>query len=746
MTVTLFFGLWLLQVIGSPGAAATNHYFTIQVVDDQTGRGVPLVELRTVNKAAWWTDSNGIVAFDEPGLMDLEVFFHVRSPGYEYPQDMFGNRGVKWKSQRGGRATIKLKRLNIAERLYRITGAGIYRDSVLVGHPAPLPHPVLNGQVTGQDTVIATPYRGKIYWFWGDTDRASYPLGNFGASGATSELPGHGGLDPAAGVDLTYFVDASGFSKPMCPEPKGGMHWIESLLTVPNERGAERLLARVAIQHDLGEAKEWHLMLFNDEQAVFEPVQQWPVHEGHDSSHPFRSRVDGAEYFYLYPNWRVRADFKSLFDLKNYEAFTCLAGEGRVRGKETAVDRDAAGRPRYRWKAGADRLHPGRLRELISAGKLSPGESWIDLHDYETGARIQAGRGSVFWNDFRRRWVMLNASAKAGEMWFAEADTPTGQWAYARRVVTHGEYNFYNPTQHPFFDQEGGRLIYFEGTYTASFSEARELTPRYDYNQLMYRLALDDPRLALPVAIYRVRETNGLAHLWLRDQVEVAGAWEQIEEVVCFALPPTYCGSDCVPVYATEKNGTALSLTPPASNARPLFVGLPLAETEPGTTLEGSWECRAVLAPGEEFKFPFQLARQGENVRLDGLGPDTTAFGQFRDEKLTLTLRNKDGAFILAGRFEHHSLFGSWRKEDGTEQGTWTASPVDARPPERRSPALVTLREYRRPADGRSEYSTQLPPRLDSKPGGQPLCRVWKAPGTVLTLDWKARAVPTSSH
>src|SRR5260221_9053122 len=97
----------------------------------------------------------------------------------------------------------------------------------------------------GQDTVIATPYRGKIFWFWGDTDRASYPLGNFGASGARSELPGHGGLDPAMGVALAYFVDGSGFSKPMCPEPKQGLKWIESLLTVPDEDGVERLVARV---------------------------------------------------------------------------------------------------------------------------------------------------------------------------------------------------------------------------------------------------------------------------------------------------------------------------------------------------------------------------------------------------------------------------------------------------------------------------------------------------------------------
>jgi len=49
--------------------------------------------------------------------------------------------------------------------------------------------------------------------------------------------------------------------------------------------------------------------------------------------------------------------------------------------------------------------------------------------------------------------------------------------------------------QHSFFDREGGRIIYFEGTYTATFSGAKELTPHYDYNQILYRLRLDDPRL-----------------------------------------------------------------------------------------------------------------------------------------------------------------------------------------------------------------------------------------------------------
>ena len=576
---------WVSCAIGLffVGAAhpADQDLFRITVVDEQTRRGVPLVELRTVNNISLWTDSNGIAAFNEPGLTGHEVYFHVRSDGYEYPKDGFGNRGVKLKPTRGGKATIKINRLNVAERLYRVTGEGIYRDSVMVGEPTPLKRPLLNGQVMGQDTVVATPYRGKIYWFWGDTERASYPLGNFAASGATSELPGRGGLDPSAGVDLTYFVDASGFSKPMCPDFGPGLQWIEGVMTVRDEGGKERLVARVSNQKGLVPAYAWQLAVFNDEKEIFESRVKWNISEGHDSSHPFRARVNGSEYLYLYPNWRVKADLKSLADLKDYEAFTCVAGDGRVNGAETVIDRDSEGRARYSWRPGAARLHPGRIRELITAGQLKPEESWIQFHDFESGAPVEAGRGSVCWNEFRRRWVMI-VSAKPGEIWFAEADTPVGSWVYARRVVSHDHYNFYNPTQHPFFDQDGGRLIYFEGTYTASFSDAKEKTPRYDYNQIMYRLALDDARLNLPVPVYRVKNPEGRLSYLLREDVEAKQA--QIEQVAFFAIPPNRGRGGMIPVFAsTEDGNVVLRDTPSSGEARPIFLALPSRPPENGS-------------------------------------------------------------------------------------------------------------------------------------------------------------------
>ncbi len=79
-------------------------------------------------------------------------------------------------------------------------------------------------------------------------------------------------------------------------------------------------------------------------------------------------------------------------------------------------------------------------------------------------------------------------------------------------MVTHDKYSFYNPKHHAMFDQQGGRRIFFEGTYSKTFSAAPQATARYDYNQIMYALDLGDERLALPVAVYE-RTVDGRRRL-----------------------------------------------------------------------------------------------------------------------------------------------------------------------------------------------------------------------------------------
>jgi len=99
----------------------------------------------------------------------------------------------------------------------------------------------------------------------------------------------------------------------------------------------------------------------------------------------------------------------------------------------------------------------------------------------------------VVWNEYRNRWIMLLEDT--GDVYYSEATQPEGPYGKAVKIIHHDRYNFYNVATHTFFNKEGGRIIYLEGTYTDSFSGAKEKTPRYNYNQVMYRLRLDDPRL-----------------------------------------------------------------------------------------------------------------------------------------------------------------------------------------------------------------------------------------------------------
>jgi hypothetical protein len=75
-------------------AHGSEKYFKIIVVDEETGRGVPLVELRTTNNSRYYTDSNGIIAFDDPTLIGQPVFFWIKSHGYEYPKKIYNEIGT----------------------------------------------------------------------------------------------------------------------------------------------------------------------------------------------------------------------------------------------------------------------------------------------------------------------------------------------------------------------------------------------------------------------------------------------------------------------------------------------------------------------------------------------------------------------------------------------------------------------------------------------------------------------------
>lgn len=575
--------------------------FGIRVVDEQTGRGVPLIELKTTNHLSYVTDSHGLAAFYEPGLMGKEVFFHVSGHGYTAAKDGFGYRGKRLRTEPGGSAEIRVRRINVAERLYRVTGQGIYRDSVLVGDPAPLDNPVINALVMGQDSVQTCWYRDKLYWLWGDTGRVSYPLGHFATAGAVSYLPEQGGLNPAKGVDLHYITDENGFSKKMAPLAEPGVVWLDGLFSVDDTAGKEHLLAVYARMKTLGEMSERGLMHYQNEQEQFVPI----IRSDPDflpyraAGHPLGIRLGGERYCYfatpfpLSVRMRVKASWKTAANPGQFEVYTSLTGPDRPGKSFTETCRwVSAGNLVTMWEGDRQALTEALQNEKSAAS---------NLRDIESGEAVRPHGGSVHWNDYRRKWIMITVqeggdSSYLGEVWYAEADTPTGPWGYARKIVTHDSYSFYNPKQHPYFDQEGGRLVYFEGTYSHTFSgDPETATPRYDYNQIMYRLDLADERLCLPVAVYAVdSDSQGMQYVWgeqVRSEREAGAAGPAF-----FAIPPerAYEGLEAVYRQSTPDGVTLSAEKLTKGGADPFFYGVPVGnkDQEQADFIVPLYECR----------------------------------------------------------------------------------------------------------------------------------------------------------
>lgn len=429
LTTRLVVAIGLAVSLGSCVSSRDSAYLVIRVIDQETRRGVPLVELTLPNQVKYWTDSAGVAVLDEPSLLGRDVFVTVESHGYEYPGETFLGTGVNVRFTPGHLEEIPIRRTMIAERLHRLTGEGIYRDSVMAGLPVPMAEPLLNAQVLGQDTVATAIYRGRLFWIWGDTIGPAYFNGS--VSAATSSLDD----DPEVAINYRYFTDSEGRAKRMLPVTGSGLVWIEGLILLTDPEGRERLVATYTRQVGLTFPEECGLALFNDDEEVFEPWVRMNCTKPHRASHP----VLHEGYWYLYPSLRVPNDWNAIQDPTRWEQ-----------------------------------------REVV----LPPNAA----RDFPQG-RISA----VAWNEFRQRWIALFENF--GDVYYAEADRPEGPYGDAVQIVDHDRYNFYNVAMHPYFDRDGGRTIFLEGTYTDSFTDAPMKTPRYNYNQILYRLDLADPRL-----------------------------------------------------------------------------------------------------------------------------------------------------------------------------------------------------------------------------------------------------------
>lgn len=436
-------------------AAAAAQPCRIEVVEKGTGWPVSLVELRTTHHARFFTDNAGVIAFDLPELMGRETWFDVIGNGYEVPKDGFGYRGVRLTPQPGKTLRVEVNRTIIAKRLGRITGGGIFAESQKLGQELDWREP----GILGCDSIQNAVHRGKMFWLWGDTTLAKYPLGLFHGTSATTPIQPLEKFTPPIRLKLDYFTDAQGVPRNIATMPGDGPTWVTGYISLPDKTGQPHLVASyVKIKPPL-EAYEWGLCVWNDTTSSFEQLRVlWtksdatpkapPVPEGHPALWKDSAGKEWVLFGNPLPTLRCPATFEDWQDSS-------------------------------KWVA------------------MKPQENLVSATD---GKPVKLHSGSMAWNPWRKRWVIVfmegfGKPSVFGELWYAEAEAPTGPWGKAVKILSHENYTFYNPRIHPEFTGADSPILILEGTYTMQFADKPHPTPRYDYNQILYRLDLDDPAL-----------------------------------------------------------------------------------------------------------------------------------------------------------------------------------------------------------------------------------------------------------
>ena len=446
--------LWLAVVCSLSAFAAAPC--RVEVVDQQNGWPVPLVQLRTTHNALFVTDNAGVIALDAPELMNREVWFDVVGHGYEVKKDGFGLRGVRLKPEAGKTLKVEVTRTMVAKRLGRSTGAGLFAESQKLGGELDW----RESGVFGSDSVQNAVHGGKMFWAWGDTTLPNYPLGIFDMSSATTAMQPLTSFEPPLRLKLDYFRERGGQPRGVAKMPGSGPTWVSGYVNLPDQTGRERLVGSYMKIRNHLEIYEWGLCVwddaaekFNQLRVVWTKSEKSPKPPTVPDGHPVFWKDAGGKEWVLFGNplpfLRCPATFEAWQDSTTWEV-------------------------------------------------LKPQASLPSAKD---GKPVKPHSGSIAWNDFRKRWVTVfmesfGKPSSHGELWYAEAVSPTGPWGQAVKVLTHDNYTFYNPRLHPEFTPTNSPILIFEGTYTAEFADKPQPTPRFNYNQMLYRLDLDDAALA----------------------------------------------------------------------------------------------------------------------------------------------------------------------------------------------------------------------------------------------------------
>lgn len=453
-----WFAIGLLVALGLAKQMMAGDTCGIKVVDESNGWPVPLVELRTTHQVRFVTDNAGLITFDLPELMNVETWFDVIGHGYHVPKDGFGFEGVRLTPQAGKTLVVKVRRSLPAKRLGRLTGGGLFAESQKLG----LETDWHESGVLGCDSVQTAMHNGKLFWSWGDTTLPGYPLGLYHMLGATTEVKPLRRFEPPIHLRFDYFKDSENAPRNIAKMPGEGPTWLGGFASVLDAQGQRRLVASYSKIKPPLETYELGLCVWNETTRVFDQTQVvWRDGDGtakptlFPHGHVVEWQDASGKAWLLFgdpfPSFKCPASFEAWSDIASWQPLTPQAVVPVKQSDQTASRQ----------------------------------------------AKVKPHRGAIAWNAYRKKWIAVftqfgGRSSELGELWYAEADEPTGPWIDAVHVVTHDKYTFYNPQLHPEFVDPSSPVVLFEATYTKEFSGNAEATPRHNYNQVLYRLDLDE--------------------------------------------------------------------------------------------------------------------------------------------------------------------------------------------------------------------------------------------------------------
>jgi hypothetical protein len=342
------------------------------------------------------------------------------------------------------------------------------------------------------DSIQTVEVNGTRTVFYGDTNWSGYPLGNFKTTNGTvitNRLP-----LPNCPYQISCRIDKRGNASASFSNPSRtpGVIWISGVVRIGND-----VVGYANHRRSLEDQLDHGFVRWNPKTNLFEdfvsiPAKSWK----HLDSHPVLISNQNAKYVtfgHAIPNFRVPADVDAVRSGDGFETFTCLLPNG-------VVDRSENGRSIWRWRKDGTPIDAVLEQDLISNGKLALTDCRFIQREWKTTRIVIPHRGTVRWNQYLNKWVLIftainEPGSNLGEVFISASDSLYGPWSDCIKIVTHPRYSYYNPIHHDWLDQDHGRVITIEGTYTLTFSGYTVPTPGYEYNQLAYQLDLSDERL-----------------------------------------------------------------------------------------------------------------------------------------------------------------------------------------------------------------------------------------------------------